>query len=163
MLIDRATKRLGKPSSLPEGFETGGISTINKTFDAGKQSLENVLTARGLGTSPVAGSALGKYEGNRVGEVSRFRRDIPMFERQLRQEDEEEVLRLLGMGRGLTFEGNRGGGAAGAAENLASMMGFLYGQGAFGGGGGGGRNAIDPYGVQEANLRRFSGNLFQPR
>ena len=158
MLIDRATKRLSMPSSLPEGFETGGISTINKTFDAGRQSLENVLTARGLGTSPVAGSAMGKFEGGRVGVVARFRRDLPVVERQMRQEDEEEVLRLLGLGRGMTYEGRGGGGAAGAAENLASMLGFLYGQGAFGGAGGGRTGAptgAPGSGLVNSHLLRF--------
>jgi len=142
MLIGNITKRLQQPSALPAGFETGGISAINKTFDAGQQSLENTLSARGLSRSPMAGAAINRGQGRRIGEIARFRTGLPLLERQLQQEDETAATDLLGLGRGTEFSssGNKAGGALGG---LAEMLGFLIGQGAFPGvsraGGGAGK------------------------
>lgn len=132
MMIDRATKRLQQPSALPAGYSASGVKTINDTFDVGKQSLENVLTARGLGTSPVAGSAMAQHETGRIGEVAGFRRNLPMVEREFQNQDFEQVMRLLGQGRGLSSTAATGGNMIGGGiSDMATMLGFLYGQGAF--------------------------------
>lgn len=132
-IIDRAMQRFQQPSALPPGFASGGIKTINDTFNTGRQSLENVLSARGLGTSPVAGSALTQHETGRIGEISGFRRNLPLLERDLQNQDMEQAMRLIGQGRGLnttaTTPGNMVGGGI---SDMATMLGFLYGQGAFG-------------------------------
>ena len=135
MLLKNATDRLQNPVSLAGGpFETGGTANINKTFDIGKQSLENVLTARGLGTSPVAGSALARHETGRIGAIAGFRSNIPLWDQERQQQDMQSALQLLGQGRGntntLTSPGNVLGGGL---EGLAQMLGFLMGQGAFAG------------------------------
>lgn len=136
LMIQRATDRLRNPTGLPAGFETGGIKTINDTFDAGQQSLENTLSARGLSRSPIGGTPLGRMQGNRLSTIANFRTGLPLVQRQLQQEDEESAFNLLGLGRGNEFSTNQPGDMLGGGlEGLASMLGFLYGQGAFGGGG----------------------------
>ena len=69
-----------------------------------------------------------------------MQQQLPLIERQFQQEDLASALQLLGMGQQgskTVTEGNLGGSRLGGGiSGLASMLGFLYGQGAFGGGGG---------------------------
>lgn len=132
MLINRATDRLRTGSALPAGYETGGIKSINDTFSMGQQSLENTLSARGLSRSPIGGTPLTRMEGQRLGTIGNFRAGLPLLNRQLQQEDESGIMQMLANARGVSSTGttpsNRAGGAA---DSLAQMLGFLYGQGIF--------------------------------
>ena len=128
--------RLQGSSALPAGYETSGIRNINNTFDLAGQGLANTLTARGLGTSPIAGAADTRMTLGRAGEISRFQENLPGLERQFRNEDLGIASQLINAGRGVSTTGTQtyGGGAAGSVENLAQMLGYFYGTGAFGGG-----------------------------
>jgi hypothetical protein len=143
LLIQRATDKLRNPTALPAGYETGGIKTINDTFDTGQQSLENTLSARGLSRSPIGGTPLARMQGNRLSSISNFRTNLPLVQRQMQQEDQAGALDLLGMGRGATVTGQQPGDMlGGGVSGLAQMLGFLYGQGAFGGSGGRGGSPV---------------------
>jgi len=146
MLRDYAAKALGSESSLPAGFETGGIGDINSTWDSVKTGLSNTLTSRGLGSSPVAGAALTRADMGRAGDINRFRTTtLPSMEREWKMEDFRNALSLYGQrpvgqktegttsGSGsVVFPGSVAGGAAGS---FAEMLAYLAGKGSFGGGG----------------------------
>jgi hypothetical protein len=141
LLLQQAMKRL-QGGGLPQGYENQGVAGINKTFGLADMALQNRLTARGLGRSNIAGSALGRLETGRAGAIGQFENSLPLLQRDLQNEDLQFGQGLLGMGRGTATTGTgtntSGGGIGGGFEDFASMLGYLMGQGAFGGKKGGG-------------------------
>ena len=133
LLMKQIMARLTNPSKLPTGYEAGAISGINNTYGLAQQSLDNRMTARGLGTSPIAGAGETNMQLGRAGEISRMQAGLPLIERQLQDQDLAAAQALLGLGRGQTttqtMPGNMLGGGA---QSLSSMLAFLYGSGAFG-------------------------------
>ena len=138
MLISQATERL-QGNSLPSNYEAGGVNTINRTHDLVSQGVNNTLTSRGLATSPgIQAGVAERLGGSRAGDLSRFRANVPIVQRELQNQDFGNIAQLLNMGRGQTTTGTGmneqsfGGGAAGGATNLMQMLGYLIGSGAFG-------------------------------
>jgi hypothetical protein len=123
--------RLSNPTGVPAGYVGGGIRDINASYGAGQTATENALTSRGLGTSPIAGQADLAGQLARAGAIGTFRSNVPLVARQLQNEDLGLAGNLLGQGRGLASTGQYGGGAGGAAEGLASMLGYLQALGKF--------------------------------
>jgi hypothetical protein len=123
--------RLSNPTGVPAGYVGGGIQGINSSYDAAGQATENALASRGLGTSPIAGQADLTRNLARAGAVGNFRANVPIVARGLQNEDIGLAGNLLGQGRGLASTGQYGGGAGGAAESLASMLGYLQALGKF--------------------------------
>jgi hypothetical protein len=123
-------KRLNTGTDL-SGYTATGVGNIGRTFDLLKQSQSNDLTARGLGTSPVAGAVDATRENARGGEVSRFQNSIPLIQRDFQNQDLGLASNLLGFGRGATSTSTTGGGQAGAATNLAAMLGYMSQKGLF--------------------------------
>ena len=135
MLLQSIQKRLGSPSALPEGYETGGIGKINNAFDIIGQTQQNNLTARGLGSSPIAGAVDAKRELGRAGEIGQFQAGLPIVQRQMENENFDLASILLGQGRGMqTTQRTPGNAWAGGMGEMGSILGYLYGQGQFGGG-----------------------------
>lgn len=134
LVLQSVQKRLAAPSTLPAGFEASGIKNINQTYDAIGQSLDNSLSARGLSGSPVAGAGDTKLQIARGGKIADFSSQLPMFERELQNNDLGLAGNILAGGRGSTTTGTgtTGGGAAGGFTNLAQMLGYLTGKGVFG-------------------------------
>lgn len=137
-LIASVQRRLTNPYSLPVGYEQQGIEDINNTYNLVGQSLNNDLTARGLGASPVAGSGRSTLQRSRAGDIVRFQRQLPMVERQFQDADIGLATGVLGLGRGntTTSKGKTtadagGGGVGGAFSNIAQMLAYLQGMGAF--------------------------------
>lgn len=128
-------KRLSD-NSLPSGYETTGIQGINQTHDAIASRLNADLTARGLGTSPVAGVVNTRATLARAGDIGGFRTRLPLIQRDLQTQDLGLAGEFANTGRGTTSTGtgstSSGGGAGGAFSNLAEMLGYLTGKGAFG-------------------------------
>ena len=57
----------------------------------------------------------------------------PLMEREMKSQDLAQALGILGSGRyGSTTTGTSGGGLGGGLEGLGGILGYLYGQGAFG-------------------------------
>lgn len=140
MLLSSVQSRLANPSSLPASYETQGIADINRNFDLVAQARDNSLAARGLSASPVAGAADAKAGVARAGEIGRFQAQIPLLNREMQTQDLGIASLLLNQGRGSTTSttstGTQPGNMLGGGlNNLAGMLGFLYGQGMFGGGG----------------------------
>lgn len=134
ILLKNATSRLTS-GGLPEGYETGGVRNINHTYDLIGQNQQNSLTARGLGTSPIAGAVDASRNLGRAGQIADFQTNLPLVQRQLQNEDFGMANNLLSHGYGSTSTGtqnySQGGGASGAFSDVGSMLGFLMASGAF--------------------------------
>lgn len=137
-VLQMVQQRLAQPLDT-SGYTANGVSTINKTYDAAGKNLTASLTARGLNASPVAGAGLATLQSARGGDVANFQNSVPLLSRQLQSQDLSQATGILGLGRGSTSTGtvSSGGGAAGAATNLAQYLGYLTAKGAFKGGGAG--------------------------
>lgn len=136
LVLKNVTDRLSAPSALPAGYESNAIADTNRTFDLTSQRSANDLTARGLGTSPVAGVVEGNNQNARASSISQLINSLPFLNRQLQTEDLGLAGNLLNLGRGSTTTGTTPGNMVGGAfSSMASMMAYLYGKGAFGGGG----------------------------
>lgn len=134
MILPGIMSRLQRKSALPEGLMERNTADINKAFEGGRTSLENILSARGLNTSPIAGGAFRRLEGQRASEIGRMKTSLPILDEELKRQDLMDALQALQLGRGTrTVEegGGAGGRLGGGVSSLAGMLGFLYGQGAF--------------------------------
>lgn len=69
------------------GYTGQGLRTINDASAQKQRILNQVLASRGLSYSPVAASATGNLESQRVGESVNFMNQIPLLQRQLQGED----------------------------------------------------------------------------
>lgn len=143
MILPMITRRLSQPSALPEGFVEGNLANINRTHDMVKQGLDNDLTSRGLGTSPVAGHAMSVFNRGRASDIVGFQNKIPGIERDMANDDLDMAMRILGMGQGRTTTSTGsntgtgsfqqpGGGWEGALGGFGDMLGFLIGSGMLG-------------------------------
>lgn len=149
MLRARATERLRSSMDL-SGLEASGISDINSTFDPVEMSVNNSLTSRGLGTSPVAGAADATLGAARGGSIAQWLNQLPTLKRQYQNEDFNAAnMVFAGRPLGQTTQqqgtvvqpGSVAGGGIGSA---AEMLAFMAGQGLLGGGGGGTSTARTP-------------------
>lgn len=142
LVLNQTMARLAQPTDL-SGYTGTGMGTINRTYNAAGTNLRNTLTARGLSTSPVAGAADATLQTGRAGALSDFENSVPLLAHQLQTEDLGQAGSILGLGRGVNTTASQGGGASGVFNNVAGMLGYLQGKGAFGSGGSGGR--VNPY------------------
>jgi hypothetical protein len=133
VLLKNSLDRLNNPSALPGGYIAGGIQNINQNADIGRQSLENALTARGLSNSPAATPALARMETARIGGINQFQNiQAPAFEQQLRQQDFNNALGVMGLQKFNTQTVAPGGAVSGGVSGLLDMLGELYGRGTLG-------------------------------
>lgn len=96
-----AEQRLGAPSALPRSYVGMGLRNINQGFDAVNRALANRLSASGLAGSPAAVPAMARSEIARGAQAADFLGQIPMQERNLRNEDLAMASNLLAQfGRG---------------------------------------------------------------
>ncbi len=133
LLRSRAEERLRSTIDM-RGYEANGISNINDAFGGISQTLNNNLTSRGLGTSPVAGAVDANTQMARGGNIAQFLNTIPQLQRQMQSDDMTQAMNIFQQGLGQTNVG--AGSALGSAFGSgAEMLAFLHGKGAFGGGG----------------------------
>jgi hypothetical protein len=138
MLRSRAEQRLRRSLDM-SGYEANGISDINSTFDPIEMSVNNSLTSRGLGTSPVAGAADATLGAARGGSIAQFLNTIPDRRRQMENEDFDAARMFYAtrpMGTTTTQKGtviNPGNVAAGAFGSAGEMLAYLAGKGLLGG------------------------------
>jgi hypothetical protein len=161
-------------NGLPEGYEDYGLRQISDTYRGGEQAVTNQLIGRGLLGSPAEATAFAQqFALPRMGEMSNFRAQLPLQERQFKNEDWGMLMSLLdAFGKGqnekgssstVTNSSSSGGGGGGGGgqiqpglnlgvkgpgigQNLTSFLGFLMGSGAFGRGGSSNQGQSMPYG-----------------
>ncbi len=133
-LLDIVKNRLSQPADL-SGYTSSGVNNINRAYGLTAQNTNNSLTARGLAGSPVAGVVDATRNNARAGDIASFENSVPLLADQLTRENLQQGAGLLSMGRGSTSTGTQeqsaGGGWGGAITNVAGMIGYLQGKGAF--------------------------------
>lgn len=130
ILLRNTIRGLNQGSALPAGYRSAGISNINSTAAGGAAALNANLTSRGLGTSNAAIPALAQNDVNRQASINQFENvTIPDEENRRRQDQINQAMGLLGMGRGssstMTGESGSEGGISGGLDGIAEMLGFL--------------------------------------
>jgi hypothetical protein len=113
------------------GLKASGVQNINRAFSPIEQTLRNSLTARGLSTSPVAGLAEGNLQIARGASIADFLNQVPMIERDLRNQDFSQVANFVNAQPVTTLSGNRVGSGA---QSVTTLLAYLAGSGALGGG-----------------------------
>lgn len=137
LLRSRAVERLRSSMDM-SGLEANGIADINSAFDPVEMSVNNSLTSRGLGTSPVAGAADATLGAARGGSIAQWLNQIPQIQRDYQSQDFAAAnsvfaSRPLGSTQSGTVI-NPGSAAGSAFGSAAEMLAFLAGQGLLGGG-----------------------------
>lgn len=151
---DRYTALLDQDPNLA-GYEASGISNINRAGDLRSRAIQNVLAARGLSYSPMAGGAMAGAESSRVSDTVNFQNQIPLLRDKLMRErlaEAGQFFSRIPMGQTVTNTGQRtgtetrdlattgnmkgtnfdpGNPMAGLFGGLGSSLAYLYGQGAF--------------------------------
>jgi hypothetical protein len=136
-LLKFLTDRMTQKGDLG-GYETNALRQINRTSGLQAQTLENRLTAMGLSDSPVAAQAAATMEAGRGGQIATLESSLPLIYRQMQDEDYANALQLFSKTLGSKTTGTSTGTGtqpgnmlAGGFGSAASMLGFLYGKGAF--------------------------------
>lgn len=61
------------------GYQAAGLANINRNADLQSQSVNNIMAARGLSTSPVAATSAANVESQRFGDTTSFMNTIPLL------------------------------------------------------------------------------------
>ncbi len=126
LLKQRAMDRLNSSTDL-SGYTSNGLANIGQAFNNAQTGLNANLTARGLGTSPVAAAAQTRLGIARAGQNAQFTNTIPLLQRQFQNEDQANALsQVTQLGRGTT--GVAPGSVAGGAL-LGASQALTYGSG----------------------------------
>jgi hypothetical protein len=128
---------LQQPSGLPPGFMGQGIANINQTTDASQMGLENFLTSRGLGGSPVAGTGFENLLQRRGADINQFQNvTAPLMERDFGERDFAAALQLFqslpatqATTGSSTAPGSALGSGLGSAAALWALLSALSGKG----------------------------------
>jgi len=139
LLMDTIRQRLAGSADL-SGYRTQETQNINRTFGNAQTALNADLTARGLSDSPVAGAAISRFQGARAGSIAQLVNSLPLLQRDMQQQDLGLGSHLMALQpRTTTTTGTQPGNMLGGGfSDLGSMLGYLVGQGQFGGAGGAG-------------------------
>lgn len=78
--------RLTRGSSLPPGYEAGGIRKINEANAGARLAAQNAAASKGLSGAAVFGLNA-PIETSRANQIADFRTQLPLLERQLMNED----------------------------------------------------------------------------
>lgn len=142
------------------------IQGINRANQLSSQSVNNILAARGLSTSPVAGAIQAGQESNRIGSIINLQQQIPLLQRQIELEN-------LGAARGMAallpslsptvtdYSGQRTGATTGISSGVTNRVGTE--SGTSGGGAGGIFNTLAALiAANSANQATGTGGANQP-
>lgn len=87
-LMDQLSKQFGgltAPSLT--GYAANQTANINAASNAQSQAVNNIMAARGLSTSPVAGTAAAGIEQNRVNQITGMQQQLPLLQQQMNLAD----------------------------------------------------------------------------
>lgn len=127
------SNRMNTPVDM-SGYEANGVSGINDTYRSIAQGLQNQMTARGLGSSPVAGNAQTNLAMHRGGDIAQFRNTIPLVQNDLQNQSISQAMQFYNaQPRTVTQSGVAPGSMAGGAfSSVAEMLAYLAGKGILG-------------------------------
>lgn len=144
-LLKAMMERYESPFESTE-YETGGIAGINKTSDINTRLMEALLSKYGIRGTGMGITAQMMNQMNRLNKTSEFQSQIPLLSDQWRKSNLQTLSDFFtklpvgsktsgtqtstGQSTGTQF--NPGNPWAGALQGGGSMLGYLYGQGAFG-------------------------------
>lgn len=131
VVLNMIKKRLSGSGPDMAGYGASGIGNINHTFDLVKQSQANNLTARGLGTSPIAGAVDANRETARGGQIAQFQNSLPLIQREFQNQDFGLAGNALGLNRGATTTSTGRSTTQTSGLDLPKLMGYLIASGAF--------------------------------
>ncbi len=143
LLQKRAMDRLNSSTDM-SGFTSNGLENIGQSFRNANVTTNANLTARGLGTSPVAGAVIARSNIARAGANAGFMNTVPLIQRDFQNQDMADALsQVTQLGRGTTGVAP-GSPVAGGFSSAAELLAYLQGKGALGAGSGGGTMANGP-------------------
>jgi hypothetical protein len=93
-LVNMAMQNLSSTTDMG-GYTAAGIDKINTSADASKMARDNMLAARGLSASPIAGNADVMGETARAGDIASFENTIPLVQRDMASDDWAKSLQLF--------------------------------------------------------------------
>lgn len=101
---------IGKYSSLSNvnlaPYQAQQSESINRSSNLQSEAVRNIMAARGLATSPVAGTAEAGIQAGRFGQLTNLRQQIPLLQNQLTLQNLQGASGLYGMlPRGSTATG----------------------------------------------------------
>lgn len=74
---------LAQSSTNLQPYESQQVEQINQNSNSQSQAQQAALAARGLSTSPVAGTVAAQTQAQRVGQISNLESSIPLLQQQL--------------------------------------------------------------------------------
>lgn len=86
-LLESYLDRLKGGQGWMTGYTGQSLRKINQAGDIKSKILSGILSARGLGSSPVAANLMGGLESERLGQQVDFLNQVPLLERQMQGED----------------------------------------------------------------------------
>lgn len=137
--------------SMAHNITNTNLQGIGNAGNAASQGLAARLSSMGI-RGGAAANPLAQLQGQVFGQQVGAINQEPLLAHQFDQESLQNAFNVLGLGRGMKTTGTgastgvNGGGVGGGLDNVAGILGLLYGQGAFGGAGaksvGGGAGAF---------------------
>ena len=127
------------------GYQTGGIKSINDTADTGNRLLESLLSKYGISGSGMGRTAQMMGQLNRLNKTAEFQSQIPLLSDTWKKSNLQTLADFFtklpvgsktsgiqtSTGQNTNTQFNPGNPWAGALQGGSSMLGYLYGQGAF--------------------------------
>lgn len=126
-MLDFYNNRLRDNQGWMTGYAGQGMRNINRSADLKTQTIQNILAARGLSSSPVGAALAAKQEDDRMRQQVEFMSQIPLLGRQLQATDADSFAKFIatlpvgstqnttGTRTGTGYTGNSASGAAGSA------------------------------------------------
>lgn len=127
-------------------YELGGLENINTGNESLMRNVDRILTQRGLNRSPVGANASLQGMINKLNQGVQFRNTLPLLQRDIETNELDRLTNFFsGLPVGQRTSGTSTGTSSGTQEQPgnvlgglfgggSSLLGLLYGLGAFGGG-----------------------------
>jgi hypothetical protein len=140
-LMDQYLNRIRGDEDFFGGYATEGLNQINQGSNIASQNIENILASRGLGRTTAGASSAVQNQLNRLMQQNSFLNQIPLLRDQRAQSNLvgasgffnqlPVASRRTGTTTGETDASTGGNMLGGGFSSLATMLGGLYGVGAF--------------------------------
>jgi hypothetical protein len=86
-ILEQYKQRLSGRGGFLTGYTGQGMRQINRSADLNKVALQNILSSRGLSSSPAGAAFEARGEDERMKQLTEFLGGIPLLDRQMEGED----------------------------------------------------------------------------